>query len=117
MKKVVLALSCALLLMSPMWAAAQTPAAAQDARRAREAKDEEARRAQEAPAAKTDAAQNTSRFVRALTNVQIELTLTDQVGAGAPEKKTVSMIVASGSWGKIRSAGMMRPEADTPFVI
>ena len=43
------------------------------------------------------------RFVRTLTNVQVELTLTDQVGSGAPEKKSVSMIVASGHWGKIRN--------------
>ena len=35
--------------------------------------------------------------------MQIELTLTDQAGTQAPEKKTVSMIVASGSWGKIRN--------------
>ncbi|HYE89253.1 MAG TPA: hypothetical protein VEA16_23035 [Vicinamibacterales bacterium] len=44
------------------------------------------------------------RFVRTLTNVQIELTLTDQDGSGAPGKKTVSMIVSSGNWGKIRSS-------------
>ena len=43
------------------------------------------------------------RFVRTLTNVQVELTLTDQVGSSAPEKKSVSMIVATGSWGKIRN--------------
>ena len=43
------------------------------------------------------------RFVRSLTNVQVELTLTDQVGTGTPQKKTVSMIVSSGSLGKIRN--------------
>jgi hypothetical protein len=43
------------------------------------------------------------RFIRTLTNVQIELTLTDQLGHAPAEKKTVSMIVASGSWGKIRN--------------
>src|SRR4030095_3010724 len=32
------------------------------------------------------------RFVRTLTNVQIELTLTDQSGAAVPDKKTVSMV-------------------------
>ena len=42
-------------------------------------------------------------FVRTLTNVQVELTLTDQLGNAKAEKKTVSMIVASGSWGKIRN--------------
>ena len=35
-------------------------------------------------------AQSNPRFVRTLTNVQIELTLTDQIGTAAPEKKTVS---------------------------
>src|SRR5688572_29681717 len=57
------------------------------------------------------------RFVRTLTNVQVELTLTDQVGTQAPEKKTVSMIVSSGNWGKIRSVGNVRPENDAPFVV
>jgi hypothetical protein len=42
-------------------------------------------------------------IVRAYTNVQVELTITDQLGTGAPEKKTVSMIVMSGSWSKIRN--------------
>jgi hypothetical protein len=55
-----------------------------------------------ADGAKPDPPPN-SRFVRTLTNVQVELTLTDQIGTQAPEKKTVSMIVASGSWGKIRN--------------
>src|SRR5829696_1826887 len=54
---------------------------------------------------KIEEAQANPRFVRTLTNVQVELTLTDQIGNNAPEKKTVSMIVASGSWGKIRSVG------------
>ena len=50
------------------------------------------------------------KFVRTLTNVQVELTITDQTGVEKPEKKTVSMVVSSGSWGKIRSAGsIMRP--------
>lgn len=44
------------------------------------------------------------RFVRALTNVQVELTLTDQNATGTPTKKTVSMVVSSGNWGKIRSS-------------
>ena len=37
--------------------------------------------------------------------MQIELTLTDQTGTPTPDKKTVSMVVSSGNWGKIRSAG------------
>jgi hypothetical protein len=57
------------------------------------------------------------KFVRTLTNVQVELTLSDQVGTQAPEKKTVSMIVSSGNWGKIRSAGNVRPQNDLPFVV
>ena len=57
------------------------------------------------------------RFVRTLTNVQVELTLTDQIGTQAPEKKTVSMIVSSGNWGKIRSVGNVRPQNDAPFVV
>ena len=57
------------------------------------------------------------RFVRTLTNVQIELTLTHQAGTQAPEKKTVSMIVSSGNWGKIRSAGTVRPVGDAPFPV
>jgi hypothetical protein len=58
-----------------------------------------------------------SRWVQTLTNVQIELTLTDQIGAQTPEKKTVSMIASSGNWGKIRSAGNVRPQNDAPFVV
>lgn len=57
------------------------------------------------------------RFVRTLTNVQIELTLTDQTGTQAPEKKTVSMIVSTGNWGKVRSVGNVRPQNDAPFVV
>jgi hypothetical protein len=57
------------------------------------------------------------RFVRTLTNVQIELTLTDQLGTNPAEKKTVSMIASSGSWGKIRSAGNIRPEGDQPYPV
>jgi hypothetical protein len=60
--------------------------------------------------AKVEEAQgNNSRFVRTLTNVQIELTLTDQLGTAAPQKKTVSMIVSSGNWGKIRNRHARTP--------
>lgn len=69
-----------------------------------------------AEAAKPDAPSN-PRFVRTLTNVQIELTLTDQAGTQAPEKKTVSMIVSSGNWGKVRSVGNVRPQNDAPFMV
>lgn len=57
------------------------------------------------------------RWVRALTNVQVELTITDQSGARAPEKKTVTMVVSSGSWGKIRSSGGVRLEPGMAPVI
>ena len=69
--------------------------------------------AQERPGAKTRVEpEPVGRWVRTLTNVQVELTITDQTGTSAPEKKTVTMVASSGSWGKIRSAGMMRrPEA------
>jgi hypothetical protein len=52
---------------------------------------------------KVEEAPPNPRFVRTLTNVEIELTLTDQLGKAAPAKKTVSMIVSSGNWGKIRN--------------
>lgn len=38
------------------------------------------------------------------TNVQVELTIVDQTGSAPPDKKTVSMIVAQGAWGKIRTS-------------
>jgi hypothetical protein len=62
-------------------------------------------------------ARDNPRFVRTLTNVQIELTLTDQLGANAAEKKTVSMIASSGSWGKVRSTGTIRPDGDAPYPV
>lgn len=55
------------------------------------------------------------RFVRTLTNVQIEVTLMDQVGTGAPVKKTVSMIVSSGNWGKVRSSGAVVAIGEPPY--
>jgi hypothetical protein len=83
---------CAALVLAPVGAAA---------------KDEQETKAQSGQTTTTQPAppapKPVDRFVRTLTNVQVELTLTDQIGNGAPEKKTVSMIVASGSWGKIRN--------------
>lgn len=55
------------------------------------------------------------KFTRSLTNVQIELTLSDQIGTQGPEKKTVSMIVSSGNWGKVRSAGTVFRPGDAPY--
>ena len=54
------------------------------------------------------------RFVRTLTNVQIDLTLSDHFGSQPPDKKTVSMIVSSGNWGKIRAVGSVA-QTDRPY--
>jgi hypothetical protein len=131
MKKSFVILSCVLALSISSLAAAQTgddQSASQEAAREQKAKDEQVKQAiQKEAAAKVEQAQAVktkmeearqgSRFVTTLTNVQIELTLTDQIGSETPEKKTVSMIVSSGNWGKIRSAGNVRPAADSPFVV
>ena len=66
---------------------------------------------------KTDDAQFGPKFVRALTNVQIELNLSDQLGAQPAEKKTVSMIASSGNWGKIRSAAQVMAVGEPPYVV
>ena len=57
------------------------------------------------------------KFVRTLTNVQVELTLSDHIGTQPPDKKTVSMIVSSGNWGKVRSAGNVMTPGIPPFVV
>ena len=105
MKNAILIAAC-LVAVTPSLVAAQTaPKTAEQVK-----KDVE-----QTQAIKTkidEAAQNNPRFVRTLTNVQIELTLTDQIGTNPAEKKTVSMIASSGSWGKIRSAGTIRPDGD-----
>jgi hypothetical protein len=81
------------------------------------AQDDQAKTSQSAskPAEKKVEEVPGPRFTRLLTNVQIELTLSDQIGTQAPEKKTVSMIVSSGNWGKVRSAGSVRPPGDAPY--
>ena len=58
-----------------------------------------------------------TKFVRSLTNVEIELTITDQTGAEKPEKKTVTMVVSSGNWGKIRSAGAVHRAANASVIV
>jgi hypothetical protein len=112
MKNVILIAACVLSLGAPSLAVAQ---AANDKQKMIDV----TKAVEETQAIKTkiDQAQGNSRFVRTLTNVQIELTLTDQIGTLPAEKKTVSMIVASGSWGKIRSLGNVRPQNDAPFVV
>lgn len=113
MKKVMLVLSCSLLLM-PSLGAAQT---GNDRPKTTAQVLADVEKTQAVKQKIEEAAQNNPRFVRTLTNVQIELTLSDQAGTQAPEKKTVSMIVSSGNWGKIRSVGNVRPQNDAPFVV
>ena len=38
-----------------------------------------------------------------LTNVQVELTVTDSMAGSGPQKKAVSMMIADGRMGRIRS--------------
>jgi hypothetical protein len=47
------------------------------------------------------------------SNVRVELTITDQRGAGPSERKQVSMIVADMHWGKIRTHATTRPPSPT----
>ena len=48
-------------------------------------------------------------------NVQLEFTITDQSGSGAPDKKTVSMIAADGTMSRVRSyAGTRVPQKGGP---
>jgi len=116
MKRVILAMSCVLALMAAP-SAAQTgndkPKTAEQVK-----KDVEQTQAikQQIEAAQAQALNN-PRFVRTLTNVQIELNLTDQIGSNAAEKKTVTMIATSGTLGKIRSVGTIRPEGDSPYPV
>ncbi len=50
-------------------------------------------------------------------NVQLEFTITDQTGSGAADKKTVSMIAADGTMGRVRSyAGAHSPKSGGPPV-
>lgn len=111
MKKVILALACVVPLTA-MSAAAQAPAEKP------KTPDQVMKDVEKTQAIKQkiDEAQATNpRFVRTLTNVQIELTLTDQFGTATPDKKIVSMVVSSGSWGKIRSAGTFLQVGNAPL--
>ena len=120
MKKVILAMSCALLLTAAPLAAQTGSGSGSGSGRGDQAKAQEIeKKAAEAVAVTTKIAeaQGGPRFVRTLTNVQIELTISDQVGTQAPEKKAVSLIVAAGNWGKIRSAGNMLLPGQGPVVV
>lgn len=109
MKRLMLTVSCVLALMA-------APSAAQTGPKTPEQVKKEVEQTQ-AIKTKIDEARDNPRFVRTLTNVQIELSLTDQLGANPAEKKTVSMIASSGSWGKVRSAGTIRPDGDVPYAV
>lgn len=63
--------------------------------------------ADQPPAAKTAASPYRS-------NVQIELTITDQTGSAPGEKKTVSMIAADRTWGKVRATAVAGNERGLP---
>jgi hypothetical protein len=117
MKNVILIVACLVALCTPNLVAAQT--GNDKPKTAEQVQKELAEKVAQTQAIKQkiDEARTGPRFVMTLTNVQIELTLSDQLGNAAAEKKTVSMIASSGSWGKIRSAGNVRPEGDQPYVV
>jgi hypothetical protein len=110
MKNVILIAVCVLSLGAPSLAVAQAP---NDKPRTIDVQ----KAVEETQAIKTkmEQSQPNARFMR--VNVQIELTLTDQIGGQPGEKKTVSLIASSGSWGKIRSAGTIRPRAEQPYPV
>lgn len=64
------------------------------------------RAAQTAPAARTaDVYRNQPM------NVRLELTITDQSGGGQPEKKTITMLLADGFDGRVRSGNVLTDPA------
>ena len=46
--------------------------------------------------------------IRTRANVRVDLTISDQTGNGPVEKKTVTLIAAEESWGKIRTAAQTK---------
>ena len=114
MKNVMLIVACLVALSTPTLVAAQT---GNDKPKTTEQVVKDVPDTRAIKQKIDEAAQNNPKFVRTLTNVQIELTLTDQLGANPAEKKTVSMIASSGSWGKVRSTGTIRPEGDSPYAV
>ena len=97
MRKVILIL-CVLTLLPIAARAQDEQASASSASQAKA--DREALKQALQKAGEADKPQRPKFF----TNVQVELTITDQLGTGVPEKKTVSMIVMSGTWSKIRNS-------------
>jgi hypothetical protein len=54
-----------------------------------------------------------SRFPSSIVaNVRVDLTISDQTGTAPPETKSVSMIVANGSWGKMRASASAFQKGD-----
>lgn len=105
MRNAFVSLVLAAVLGLPIPAAAQDDAAAQAPR-----KSVTTQKPSEAPRAVTPVQPTPSpASIKNLSNVQIELTISDQTGSGPIEKKTVLMIAASGTWGKVRAQGMTRP--------
>jgi hypothetical protein len=113
MKNVISIAACVIALAAPASVAAQTGADAP--KTAEQVKKDVATTT--AIKQKVDEAQNNPRFVRTLTNVQVELTLTDQLGSNPAEKKTVSMIATTGTLGKVRTVGTIRPQGDAPYPV
>jgi hypothetical protein len=121
MRSQLVVLAATLVLLTPTWSAAQpfepqsggSGSASAAARPARTVSDtytvtSDQEKPTPKPVVGVAIEPPVGRWVRTLTNVQVELTITDQAGTGAPEKKTVSMVVSSGSWGKIRSVQYVR---------
>ena len=111
MKNAVLIAVCLVAVCTPSWAAAQS---GNDRPKTAEQVKKDVEQTMAVKQKIEQAAQPNVRFVRTLTNVQVELTLTDQSGSATPDKKIVSMVVSSGSWGKIRSAGSFFPVGTPP---
>jgi len=61
-----------------------------------------------AHAASQEKAQTPTPPQDALINVQVDLTITDDGGTAKPIEKTVSLLLANRSEGRVRSSGLMR---------
>lgn len=110
--KTMLMAACALMLMA-------SPVSAQSGNDKPKTKEQVAKdvATTQAIKQKVDEAQAGPRFVRDLTNVQIELTLTDQIGTQPAEKKVVSMIASSGNFGKVRSGSTVTRPGEVPDTV
>jgi len=109
MKNVFAVLSCVLVLSAPSIASAQGDQTSSSSVTTTS-------QSGKAVTTKIENAPN-MRYLETLTNVQLEVTLTDQTGNQAPEKKTVTMIVANRDWGKIRSAANVMLPGESPQVV